>query len=64
MNVRKYAKNIVRIILEQRKKDYNQLQGDRAMPEDTMKGRLQNSISACLYFLPPQRVKPVSSTLC
>lgn len=39
--------------------DYEMLAGGRALNESAMCGQLQNSITACVYFLTPHRVKKV-----
>jgi hypothetical protein len=39
--------------------DYELLAGGRALTENAMCGQLQNSITACVYFLTPHRVKKV-----
>lgn len=39
--------------------DYELLAGGRALTESAMCGQLQNSITACVYFLTPHRVKKV-----
>jgi hypothetical protein len=43
--------------------DYDLLEGSRAMNEVAMCGQLQNSITACIYFLAPHRVKKVDLIL-
>jgi hypothetical protein len=39
--------------------DYELLAGGRALTENAMCGQLQHSITACVYFLTPHRVKKV-----
>lgn len=43
--------------------DYELLAGSRAMNEVAMCGQLQNSITACVYFLAPHQVKKVDLIL-
>lgn len=45
------------------RQDYELLDGSRAMNEVAMCGQLQNSVTACVYFLPPHRVKKVDLIL-
>lgn len=43
--------------------DYELLAGSRAMNNVAMCGQLQNSITACVYFLPPHHLKKVDLIL-
>ncbi|WIA23027.1 hypothetical protein OEZ86_009942 [Tetradesmus obliquus] len=59
INLVRFLRIMVTFILAQRAKDYELLAGGRALTESAMCGQLQNSITACVYFLTPHRVKKV-----
>lgn len=63
INLVRYLKVVLSHILEQRAKDYELLSGSRAMNSVAMCGQLAHSITACVYFLPPHRVKKVDLIL-
>jgi septin family protein len=63
LNLRRYLRTVVAFILEQRERDYEQLSHAKAMSAEAMYGQLQHSITACLYFLPPHRVKKIDLIL-
>eukprot|EP00878_Enallax_costatus_P044650 GHUV01053351.1.p2 GENE.GHUV01053351.1~~GHUV01053351.1.p2 ORF type:complete len:131 (+),score=39.77 GHUV01053351.1:299-691(+) len=54
-----FLRIMVNFILQQRAKDYEALAGGRALNMAAMCGQLQNSITACVYFLTPHRLKKV-----
>ena len=59
----RYLRNIISYLLSRREKDYHLLGGSgfspRAKPADALpvSTELRHSITACLYFLPPHRMK-------
>lgn len=59
INLVRYLRVVVDFILAQRAKDYEILAGSRGLNETAMCGQLQNSLTACVYFLTPHRVKKV-----
>ncbi|KAF6263399.1 Septin-domain-containing protein [Scenedesmus sp. NREL 46B-D3] len=59
INLVRFLRIMVNFILSQRAKDYELLAGGRALTESAMCGQLQNSITGCVYFLTPHRVKKV-----
>eukprot|EP00878_Enallax_costatus_P014348 GHUV01015008.1.p1 GENE.GHUV01015008.1~~GHUV01015008.1.p1 ORF type:complete len:461 (+),score=142.02 GHUV01015008.1:140-1522(+) len=59
INLVRYLRVVVDFILAQRAKDYELLAGSRGLNETAMCGQLQNSLTACVYFLTPHRVKKV-----
>lgn len=60
INVSSYARTVAEYVIQQRAADYDELQGHRSFPKANVSGCLKNSVTACLYFLPPHRTKPVS----
>jgi len=63
INLMRYLRIVTSFLLEQRAKDYEKLAGSRNLGETAMCGQLQHSITACLYFLPPHRVKKIDLIL-
>jgi septin family protein len=63
INLMRYLRIVTSFLLEQRAKDYEKLAGSRNLGETAMCGQLQSSITACLYFLPPHRVKKIDLIL-
>ncbi|WIA23940.1 hypothetical protein OEZ85_013580 [Tetradesmus obliquus] len=59
INLVRYLRVVVDFILQARMKDYEMLAGSRGLNEAAMCGQLQHSITACVYFLSPHRVKKV-----
>lgn len=63
LNLRRYLRTIMSFVLEQRAKDFDLLAHARRVSADAMCGQLQHSITACLYFLPPHRLKQIDLIL-
>jgi hypothetical protein len=63
INLMRYMRIVTSFILEQRAKDFDMLAGSRHLDVTAMCGQLQNGITACLYFLPPHRVKKIDLIL-
>jgi septin family protein len=63
INLVRYLRVVTGFILEQRQKDYEKLAGSRAMDEYAMCGQLQHSVTACLYFIAPHRMKKIDLIL-
>lgn len=63
INLMRYLRIVTSFLLEQRAKDYEKLAGSRNLGETAMCGQLQHSITGCLYFLPPHRVKKIDLIL-
>jgi septin family protein len=59
INLVRYLRIVTDFILEQRQKDYERLAGSRALNATAMCGQLHHSITACLYFIPPHRMKKI-----
>lgn len=62
LNLRRYLRNVISYVLSRREKDYHLLGGSGFSPRVGATGasasmQLRHSITACLYFLPPHRVK-------
>lgn len=60
--VEKYIQAIVHFILQQEEKDYEQFQGSKGLPAEKMSGELKHTVTACVYFLAPHDIKPVSGS--
>jgi septin family protein len=63
INLMRYLRIVTSFLLEQRAKDYEKLAGSRNLGEAAMCGQLQHSVTTCLYFLPPHRVKKIDLIL-
>eukprot|EP00879_Flechtneria_rotunda_P004846 GHRR01005119.1.p1 GENE.GHRR01005119.1~~GHRR01005119.1.p1 ORF type:complete len:330 (+),score=119.43 GHRR01005119.1:1209-2198(+) len=59
INTVQYLRKMTQFVLEQRAKDYKLMAGARALDEVAMCGQLRHSITACLYFITPHRLKKV-----
>lgn len=59
-DVGEYIKALVHFILQQEENDYNEFKGTITWPVHKMRGELKHTITACLYFLAPHDIKPVS----
>eukprot|EP00775_Hariotina_reticulata_P002620 gene2620-2921_t len=59
INLRRYLETVMNFIMKQRAADYQERGGNRSFPKEYVSGSLTHGVTACLYFLPPQRVKPV-----
>lgn len=67
LNLRRYLRTIITFLLTMRAKDYDMLNNktpkstssrQQGNPDSTDSLQLRHSFTACLYFLPPHRVKP------
>lgn len=63
LNLRRYLRTVVTFLLTRRAKDYDLLGGGNTSPlsgyrEVGSSSQLMYGVTACLYFLPPHRVKP------
>ncbi|KAF8067209.1 glpF [Scenedesmus sp. PABB004] len=63
VNLTRYLRVVATFLLERRIRDYERLDGGRALDPAAMTGQLQHSIAACLYFIPPHRMKKVDLIL-
>jgi septin family protein len=63
VNLARYLRTVTAFVLRGREQDYALLSGARHPDAAAMCGQLQHSITACLYFLPPHRVKKVDLIL-
>lgn len=59
VNIHGYLQDVMTYIMQQRAADYSELKGGRAFAKEYVSGCLTHSVTACLYFLPPHRTKPV-----
>ena len=63
LNTVTYLRMVTELLLELRQRDYNRLAGSRSLPAASMCGQLKHSITACLYFIPPHRMKKIDLIL-
>jgi len=63
INLVRYLRIVTDFLLDQRQKDYEKLNGSRAMSSAAMCGQLQHSVTACLYFIAPHRMKKIDLIL-
>jgi hypothetical protein len=64
VNIRRYLRTVISFLLSRRAKDFEALGGGGCSPtarkvESSSSSQLKHSITACLYFLPPHRMKPI-----
>jgi hypothetical protein len=59
----RYLRVMTSHILEQQAKDMDKVAAGRILGKDAVCGQLQHTITACLYFLPPNRMKKVDLIL-
>lgn len=64
VNIRRYLRTVISFLLSRRAKDFEALGGGGCSPtarkvESSSSSNLKHSITACLYFLPPHRMKPI-----
>lgn len=63
INLMRFLRVIVSYLLEQQIKDSDKVAAGRILGRDAMCGQLQHTVTACLYFIPPHRMKKVDLIL-
>jgi len=63
VNTMRYLRVMAAYILEQQAKDVDKVAAGRILGKDAVCGQLQHTVTACLYFIPPHRLKRVDLIL-